>query len=255
MKKRAISGLICVGLLLVALSAVSVHAAVITGFTTAEGYDFGTTYWKHPKTLTSYTTANGTVDGTNFHAADTATAHANYYYGEQSTDPGSSAGLLENLDVMTGYVNIAGQTNYDFMFNAPYRFSSATGNPGNDDDFFVFEISPSDSPDNVTLQALDSSSSPLGSAVFLNQTAIPGDVIRFRAPNPAQTDMSGWGFDYDDFGVADATQIAGLRIYDSRSGGGFDPGVVGINNAIPEPGTLGLLGVAVAAMLLRRRRA
>ncbi|MCA9247313.1 MAG: PEP-CTERM sorting domain-containing protein, partial [Planctomycetales bacterium] len=196
-------------------------AAQVTAITTAE---WGTPQtMNNTATLTSYSTAsNPLVSTVNFAAATSVTPEpGGYFHGQAIVDPGSSAGLGLNMDLTTGYLN---HGVIDYMFDAVDRHWLATGAVGADNDFVIFQITANDT--GQTAQALDASGTPIGSTVSLTSgTALSTWMVAGSIGGGADAtwNIEGKAFDYDDFGVANATLIGGIRI---SGGGNFDPSLV-----------------------------
>ncbi|MCG8583364.1 MAG: PEP-CTERM sorting domain-containing protein, partial [Pirellulales bacterium] len=228
--------------LVIGASAQNTFAATITSATLP---DVGT-----EQTITDFVAGGVGYKVTNFATVTDAPNTPRFYKG---TDAGTANAALSDGFVTTGLVNTQG-FNFDFD-NASILAASV---------FFVMEINGSGlGPDDFTFQAI-AGDTPIGSAFVLGDVGGNPKVIldvfdgTFANPPGAANDseINGSTFTLADFNLTplELTQVTGVRLV--STGGGGDPALVGLANAIvPEPSTLALGIIGIFGICIRRRGA
>ena len=181
-------------------------------------------------TYTQFTGITSLIDNT-----DPST---DYYYGENGTDPGSLTAALTDTRIDTGALNVISDTRYVFA-SAPTSL----------DDVIVFmEFGGTDNSD---FELFDSSGAQVGSRVNGYSNWSPA-VARIDTNTNDPLNINTVAFTLADFGITQTSQLSSIHSL-STSVSGHDPIWVGIA-AIPEPGTLVLAGIALACLVVFRRR-
>lgn len=216
---------------------------------------------RNTSNITSYTTSAGSVNTLAGAATVTSvtggTDLSRNFWGRDGSEKDGAASLV-GLDVSTGAINI---NVADFEFGVVLGDAGATGD-GND--LFIVDIQ---NKAGATVRPLDVNGNLIGDFVLSLTSGNFGTESPVRldwnlngsAASPlndvgstATVSINGVGFDLSDFtGTGTLTGVAGLRI---DGGGSLDPAVVGFNTqAVPEPGSMALIGLGLTLMLSRRR--
>ena len=171
------------------------------------------------------------------------------------------ADSLVGLDVSTGAVNI---NVANFFFGVVLLDAGA---PGSGNDIFIVDVQttagatvrPIDANGNLigdftlTLTSSDFGTVPDATAQ-LNWKLNGSHSSALNIGSPGNNiPINGVGFDLSDFsGTGTLTGVAGVQV---SGGGALDPAVIGFNSegVIPEPASLGLVGVSCLLIFGRRR--